>query len=70
AVDTSGAPLASLFAFDTNHLPDLIKPNAEELTELIAQDSTLGFEQSPTEAARAAGYLVQRGVGTVLATLG
>ena len=70
AVDTSGAPLASLFAFDANHLPDLIKPNAEELTELIAQDSALGFEQSPTEAARAAGYLVQRGVGTVLATLG
>ncbi|MCW4465970.1 1-phosphofructokinase family hexose kinase [Glutamicibacter sp. MNS18] len=70
AVDTSGAPLTRLFAFDTAHLPDLIKPNAEELTELVAQDSAVGFEQSPGEAAQAANYLVQRGIGAVLATLG
>lgn len=70
AVDTSGAPLAQLFAFDQAHLPDLIKPNAEELTELVAQDSVVQFEQSPADAARAARLLIHRGVGAVLATLG
>lgn len=70
AVDTSGAPLARLFAFDQAHLPDLIKPNAEELTELVAQDSEVGFEHSPAAAARAASHLVHRGVGAVLATIG
>ncbi|MFL4475869.1 1-phosphofructokinase family hexose kinase [Paeniglutamicibacter sp. MACA_103] len=70
AVDTSEAPLRALFAAQVQQLPDLIKPNAEELAELAGQGSAEAFEDSPTATAAAARALLDRGVGTVLATLG
>ncbi|EMR00492.1 1-phosphofructokinase family hexose kinase [Paeniglutamicibacter gangotriensis] len=70
AVDTSGDPLRALFAAEVTELPDLIKPNAEELAELTDQGPDTDFENSPTVTAAAAQLLVDRGVGTVLATLG
>ncbi|OMH28171.1 1-phosphofructokinase [Tersicoccus phoenicis] len=70
AVDSSGAPLATVLAAGPGAAPDLIKPNAEELAELTGVGSGDGLESDPEEAARAAAGLVQRGVGTVLATLG
>ena len=61
AVDTSGAPLAR--AVDAR--PDLIKPNHEELEELVgAALPTLA------DVHTAAKDLVSRGVGTVVVSLG
>ncbi|MEW1634474.1 1-phosphofructokinase [Streptomyces sp. NPDC093801] len=61
AVDTSGpALLAALPAG-----PDLVKPNAAELAEAVGRPlATLG------DAVKAAGELVARGAGAVLASLG
>ena len=87
AVDTSGAPLRALLESsrpDGAGLPDLLKPNAEELAELVAvldaqepaaasspADRVVAdLEADPAAAARAARRLVDRGVGAVLATLG
>lgn len=73
AVDTSGAPLTALAGGFPATAPDLIKPNAEELAELVGLDArTLEADARAggarvTEACRA---LVDRGVGAVLATLG
>lgn len=82
AVDTSEAPLAALAAgFDTrggtgsgSACPDLMKPNTQELA------SVSGVTEADLETAvakgdlalvvAAAGKLVDRGVGAVLATLG
>lgn len=69
AVDTSGAPLLATLASGVAHLPDLLKPNAEELAELAGTPG-LDLEDDPLAAAGAARALVQRGVGAVLATLG
>lgn len=69
AVDTSDAPLAALFEAATG-LPDLIKPNAEELAGLAGTASAVDLEASPELAAAAARRLVDRGTAAVLATLG
>ncbi len=69
AVDTSGAALLAAVGPDAVHLPDLVKPNGEELAELVgAGDRDL--EHDREAAARAAAVLVERGVGAVLVTLG
>lgn len=71
AVDTSGEPLRQLFAHGPSHVPDLIKPNAEELAELVG--SQLTEEQLEADAELAASTchdLLERGAGAVLATLG
>jgi 1-phosphofructokinase len=61
AVDTSGSPLAAVLG----SRPDLIKPNAEELAELVGRPlRTLG---AVIDAAR---ELLDRGVGAVLVSLG
>ncbi|HTI76087.1 MAG TPA: 1-phosphofructokinase family hexose kinase [Mycobacterium sp.] len=74
AVDTSDAPLASLVGSLDRAAPDLIKPNAEELA------GVLGYSPQALEAAVAHGdpepvvsaarQLIDRGVRSVLATLG
>ncbi len=69
AVDTSDAPLAALVAALPAAAPDLMKPNGEELASFTGADAE-ELESDPRAAARAAAYLVDRGVSTVLATLG
>lgn len=74
AVDTSDAPLAALTAGLDRAAPELIKPNAEELAGLSGVSAeSLEAAVSRGDAGpvvRAAGRLVDRGVGAVLATLG
>jgi len=78
AVDTSGAALLATAGpgADPAGLPDLLKPNAEELAELTGVDagsaSAAGaaLEADPAAAADAARTLVERGVAEVLVTLG
>ncbi|TLM82884.1 1-phosphofructokinase [Pseudarthrobacter sp. NamE2] len=75
AVDSSGQPLAAALTGGVAGMPDLLKPNAEELAELAA---AAGFapatadqlEADPAAAADAAAAVVRSGVGAVLATLG
>jgi 1-phosphofructokinase len=75
AVDSSGQPLAAALTGGAAGMPDLLKPNAEELAELAA---AAGFapatadelEADPAAAAAAAAAVVRAGVGAVLATLG
>jgi 1-phosphofructokinase len=67
AVDTSEGPLVALLA--GTELPDLIKPNAEELAAATGGDADL-FEADPQAAAAAAAKLVGWSAGAVLATLG
>lgn len=75
AVDSSGQPLAAALSGGSEGMPDLLKPNAEELAELAA---AAGFaaatadelEADPAAAAEAASAVVRSGVGAVLATLG
>lgn len=69
AVDTSDAPLAALYDAPAG-IPDLIKPNAEELAGLAGTYSEAELEASPELAAAAALRLVERGTAAVLATLG
>lgn len=69
AVDTSDAPLKALVAGLGDAAPDLMKPNAEELASFSSADPAT-LERDPEAAARAALALVDRGVRTVLATLG
>jgi 1-phosphofructokinase len=65
AVDTSQAALAAVLARPAERLPHLIKPNAAELAELTGRGfATLG------DVADAAVELVERGVRTVLVSLG
>lgn len=71
AVDTSGAPLRQLFAHGPQHVPDLLKPNGEELAELAGSTLTEDeLEASPELTARTSATLLERGAGAVLATLG
>ena len=68
ALDTSGPPLLAALA-GGGRLPDLLKPNGEELAELVGEPGR-DLEHDPVAAAEAARSLVDRGVGAVLATLG
>ncbi|OBC01190.1 1-phosphofructokinase [Mycobacterium sp. 852013-50091_SCH5140682] len=74
AVDTSEAPLAALAAAFEVAAPDLIKPNAEELADLVgasaAELEEAAGQGDPAPVVAAATQLIDRGVGAVLATLG
>ncbi|WP_309082391.1 1-phosphofructokinase family hexose kinase [Zhihengliuella sp.] len=70
AVDTSGAPLAATLAAGPDAAPSLLKPNAEELAELVGGTTEAELEASPELTAATARQLLDRGVETVLATLG
>lgn len=69
AVDTSDAPLLALVDGLGVAAPHLMKPNGEELASFTGDDAD-ALESDPVAAARAAATLVERGVETVLATLG
>lgn len=69
AVDTSDRPLAELVARLPECAPDLVKPNAHELASITDADEAQ-LEADPAAAVQAARRLVERGVGTVLVTLG
>ena len=69
AVDTSDEPLRTLVARLPECAPHLMKPNGDELASFTGQDGAR-LESDPVAAARAAATLVERGVETVLATLG
>lgn len=69
AVDTSDAPLRALVEALPGSAPDLMKPNGAELASFTGHDPDV-LEADPVAAARAAGGLVELGVGTVLVTLG
>ncbi len=74
AIDTSDAPLAALVASLDRGAPDLIKPNAEELADVLGY-SPQTLEEAvaqgdPEPVVSAARQLIDRGVGAVLATLG
>jgi 1-phosphofructokinase len=68
AIDTSGAPLVAAVS-QSRHLPDLLKPNAEELASLTGDD-WVALEADPHAAAAAATRLVSDGIEAVLLTLG
>ncbi|WP_258804612.1 1-phosphofructokinase family hexose kinase [Pseudarthrobacter sp. NS4] len=75
AVDSSGQPLAAALTGGAAGMPDLLKPNAEELAELataagFAPATADELEADPAAAAAAAAAVVRAGVGAVLATLG
>jgi 1-phosphofructokinase len=69
AVDTSDAALAALVDRFPGAAPDLLKPNAEELGSVTGTDAAV-LETDPLATAKAGRVLVERGVSTVLATLG
>ncbi|MFI7480903.1 1-phosphofructokinase family hexose kinase [Kocuria sp. M1R5S2] len=69
AVDTSGPALLGATSGD-DALPDLVKPNGEELAELVGTVDGDRLEADPDLAAETAAALVRRGVGAVLTTLG
>lgn len=69
AVDTSDGPLRALVDALPGAAPDLMKPNGDELASFTGGDAE-ELESSPAKAAEAARTLIERGVGTVLATLG
>lgn len=69
AVDTSDAPLRSLVERLDDAPPHLMKPNGEELASFTGGDPDV-LESDAEAAAKAAYSLVERGVETVLATLG
>ncbi|WP_137873163.1 1-phosphofructokinase family hexose kinase [Rhodococcus sp. Q] len=74
AVDTSDLPLRALAAGFPDTAPDLMKPNADELAQLTGCDGgaleAAAEQGDPDPTVRAARALVDRGVGTVLVTLG
>ena len=70
AVDTSGRPLAESVSETVDSQPDIIKPNGEELAELLDRTDGETLEADPAAAASAARALIERGVGAVLCTLG
>lgn len=70
AVDTSGAALRDTLN-GQDGLPNLIKPNSEELAELVGRPGEWEqLEAHPQATADTARELVDRGVEAVLATLG
>jgi 1-phosphofructokinase len=68
AVDSSGSALAQ--ALQPGAAPDLLKPNAEELSELTGIGAGADLETDLGLALAACNALVSGGVGAVLATLG
>ena len=74
AVDTSERPLDALAAAFGDTAPDVIKPNAEELAGLVGASPTeleaAAAQGDPGPVVAAANQLVERGVRTVLVTLG
>lgn len=68
AIDSSGEPLTEAAAGVP--APDLLKPNAEELSELTGIGTGDELEQDHELAAKACAVLIAAGVGAVLATLG
>jgi 1-phosphofructokinase len=68
AIDTSGEALSAVVHND-GHLPDLLKPNSDELASLTGDDPD-ALEADPHRAATAATRLVDKGIGAVLLTLG
>ena len=74
AVDTSDAPLLALASSLPGAAPDLIKPNGEELAQLVGADAQ-SLEQGAqagnlSPIVEAAQILVNRGVKAVMVTLG
>lgn len=73
-VDTSDAPLTALAAALPAVAPDFLKPNAEELGQILGVDGNLLEQQAEhgdLDGVRDAALdLHQRGVGAVLVTLG
>ncbi|MGP9538797.1 1-phosphofructokinase family hexose kinase [Brachybacterium sp. AOP43-C2-M15] len=73
-VDTSDSPLAALAAALPGSAPDFLKPNAEELGQIVGADGeTLEHQAGAGQldgVREAALDLHHRGVGTVLVTLG
>jgi 1-phosphofructokinase len=67
AVDSSGAPFRALI--ESGVKVDLVKPNAEELAEVVGGDP-VAYESDPRAAVAGARLLLDRGVGAVLLTLG
>jgi len=67
AVDSSGVPFTALL--QSGERIDLVKPNAEELAEVVGGDPD-EFERDVDAAAEAAQRLRDKNVGTVLLTLG
>lgn len=74
AVDTSERPLDALAAAFGTAAPDVIKPNAEELAGLVgaspAELEQAAAQGDPMPVVAAANQLIERGVKTVLVTLG
>ena len=77
AVDTSDEPLTALAAGLPEVAPDLIKPNGEELGQLVGlpADRAMALEEGAAHGdlapvADAARILVDLGLGAVMATLG
>ena len=77
AVDTSDEPLTALAAGLPEGAPDLIKPNGEELGQLVGlpADRAMALEEGAMSGdlapvADAARILVDLGLGAVMATLG
>lgn len=67
AVDSSGVPFTALL--QSGERIDLVKPNAEELAEVVGGDPDT-YEQDLDAAVAAAERLRDRNVGSVLLTLG
>ncbi|GAB97518.1 1-phosphofructokinase [Kineosphaera limosa NBRC 100340] len=74
AVDTSDDPLRQLSDAFPDAAPDLLKPNSEELAQLTGADGealeAAAAAGDPGPSIAAAAVLVERGVTTVMATLG
>ncbi|WP_058235547.1 1-phosphofructokinase family hexose kinase [Devriesea agamarum] len=68
ALDTSGPPLRE--AVLASHRPALIKPNAEELTQILGHGDPAQLEQNPASVASLARDLIGSGLEAVLVTLG
>lgn len=69
AVDTSGAALAAALGADAPHLPNLIKPNDEELAELTRSDPD-DLRDNPERLSAVARELLGGNLEVVLLTLG
>lgn len=73
ALDTSDGPLTAALAPDLSpeSLPDLIKPNGEELAQLLGSSASGDdLEADPAAVAALSADFLRRGVSRVLATLG